>query len=273
MNGDAVKRLLAVLFFLVLSPVLAGNFAAAEDLSIAPHTARYDVSLLEARMGDIAAANGTMEIELSRGCDAWALNTELTLNTNQADGTGFDLGVVSASQEASDGSWYTFESRVFVGGELQDFHKGRAELDEAGRGEAVFEQPQAMVLPLKSGTKFPIAATLESLGLLFNDGVRISNYVIFDGSGPTALRATDIVAGKPDPTLEGLSDPAGLTNGEAKRIVTTFFDMTQTDSEPTLTYIVDMLPNGVTTRLTIDLGFMVTEARLIDVVANEPVPC
>lgn len=264
-----MKRFIAALIILTVSPIAA----TAQDKTVVPHTARYDVGLLEARMGDIAAANGTMEIELTRGCDAWALNTELTLNTNQADGTGFDLGVVSASQEAVDGTWYTFDSRVYVGGQLQEVHQGRAELDETGRGEAVFEQPQNMVLPLEAGTTFPIAATLKSLGSLFNDGARIANYVIFDGSGPTALRATDIVAGTPAPTLEGLSDPADLTEGTAKRIVTTFFDMSRTDSEPVLTYIVDMLPNGLTTRLTIDLGFMVTEARLIDVVANEPAPC
>jgi hypothetical protein len=264
-----VKRLWAAIFCLILAPLPA----AGQEVSITPHSARYIIQLLETRMGDIASADGAMEISLSRDCDAWTLTTALSLSSAQQDGASFDLRVDSDSREALDGRWFEFDSQVVVGGQVQEAYRGRAEIDADGRGEAVYERPREMSVALDQGTQFPIGATSKSLTALFEEGARISNYVLFDGSGETAIRATDLVAGTPDPTLDGLSDPDGLTTTIAKRVVTTFFDMTRTDSEPTMTYIVDILPNGVTTRLTIDLGFMVTEARLIEITLNEPDAC
>ena len=102
----------------------------------------------------------------------------------------------------------------------------------------------------------------------------LMNYIYFDGSELSAWRGTDLVAGTPDPLDADAQDPDSMTQiGQAKRIVSTLYDLTHTDAEPITTYISDTLPNGVITRLTIDLGFMVAEARLVEVLANPEPDC
>ncbi|MDW3204507.1 MAG: DUF1849 family protein [Alphaproteobacteria bacterium] len=251
--------------------VLAGSSlwsaAAAEPVRLVPYTATYSLHLLETRVGDIAAVDGSMDISVIRGCEAWTSQNQLTMSGGAIDNPSIEVDAESMIREDLEGRWMEFESSVRVGGNLQEAISGRAELDEDGRGTATFKKPREVSFPLPKGTTFPITAARDAIDRIWNDGARLVNYLMFDGESPSPMRGTDIVAGTPDPISRSLDDPDKLVQGDLRRIVTTLFEFSDTDSEPQTTYIVDMLPNGIASRLTVDMGFMVVESRLIEITA------
>lgn len=258
--------------------VLAGSIvcsspASAEPVKLAPYTATYSLHLLETRVGDIATVDGGMEISVVRGCEAWTSQNQLTMSGGATENPSIEVDAESMIREDLDGRWMEFESTVRVGGNLQEMIRGRAELDEDGRGTARFSKPREVSFPLPKGTSFPISATRDSIRKIWQDGARLVNYLMFDGESPSPMRGTDILAGTPEPVDAKIDDPDRLAQGDIRRIVTTLFEFSDTDSEPETTYIVDMLPNGVATRLTVDMGFMVVESRLVHITAVPEPDC
>lgn len=263
---------IAAVLYLAAAPAWADS-----DLPrITPHKAVYSIGLLESEMGEVGQVDGAMAIELAKSCDdGWTVSTELRMATGSGDTPAMRLEIVTVDTESLDGRRFTFDSEVRVNGETTERIVGEAALNEDGAGSVTFESPIEGTKPLPNGTLFPINAFRNSLDAVWVRDEKLINYLYFDGSMPEPLRATDIVAGVAEPLPEGLKDPdgltAGLTSQDARRIVTTVFDMSRTDAEPQTTYIGDGLPNGILTRLTIDLGFMVTEARLVELSAlNDP---
>lgn len=246
---------------------------AEEPVTLVPYTARYSLHLLETRVGDIASVNGGMDISVIRGCEAWTSQNHLTMSGGAAENPSIEVDAESMIREDIEGRWMEFESTVRVGGELTETIRGRAELDADGQGTATFKKPREVSFPLPKGTSFPISATRESIRQIWQNGAKLVTYLMFDGESPSPMRGTDILAGQPEPIQGGIDDPDNLVQGDLRRVVTTLFEFAETDSEPETTYIVDMLPNGVATRLTVDMGFMVVESRLIDITAVPAPKC
>ena len=270
----AQTRLAALLLSgLAVSAVhaLATVSAWAAGFASAPHTAYYEMSLLETRVGDVTSVDGAMRLEITPACDAWTVSNEMHMRSGNGDGAGVELRVLHKGREATSGEALDFETTVYANGQLTDQIKGSATRDATGRGEAVFDLPEPITLPLPAGTVFPLGALDASIEAFFKQNKRLTNYLYFDGSEAGVDRGTDLVAGTPEPVEADQQDPDNLLTGAPRRIVTTMFDMSQTDAEPRSTYIGDMMPNGILTRLTIDLGFILVEARLSRVSEN-PLP-
>lgn len=247
--------------------------ARAETVRLIPHEANYSVGLHEARMGAITFVDGSIGISASRGCESWDIVQTSVIEAGSGDTPSFSLAGESEMHEALDGAWFAFDTTVTINQSDRQRLTGRAERDGDGRPILNIERPEPATVALPRETLFLVEALEASVTALFLRAERIHPHVLFDGSDADAVRATDLAAGQPAPLAETLSDPDGLTRGEIKRVVSTFFDLSQTDSEPQMTVVSDMLANGVTTRMTIDLDFMVIEATLTEVTALPDAAC
>ena len=244
------------------TPALAQTVAP----KIVPHSARYRLSLLETRMGDISSFTGLMRFDVIRTCQDWTTESELHMVADMDGAASFNLTVDHKAHEALDGSWLAFESTADTPNG-KEVIAGRAERRPDGSVVANFTAPKNGTLALPPETRFPIDTIQWNLDALWGKNQRLLTYILFDGSDPFAWRATDLVAGKPVAPRADVSDPNGLLVGQMKRIVSALFEVGKQDSEPTTTYISDTLPNGVIVRMTIDIGVMVAEAELVEVLA------
>lgn len=242
--------------------------AQADPFKSTPHLAFYDINLLETRMGDITQVDGSMKVSITAQCDAWTIQSDLAMASGNGAGLGVELRVVHESKETVDRTSLEFETEVYVNGSQTELIKGVATRDATGKGEAVFDHPQRTVVPLPSGTVFPLDSVDRSMTEFFEQNTRLLNYLYFDGSEPAVDRVTDLLAGEANVIQPDQDDPDALLTQAPKRIVSTLFELNQADSEPQSTFISDIMPNGILTRLTIDLGFILVEARLNSVEAR-----
>lgn len=259
-------------FVSALIGLLAAGPALAQDaVRLVPHEANYRLDLYEARMGAITFVEGSIGIAAARDCTRWNIVQSSVFEAGSGETPQFTLSGESTMSEALDGSWFEFDTVTTVNETDRQRLSGRAERDADGRPILTMTRPEAATVPMPRETLFLVEALRASVAALFIRGERIHPHILFDGSDADAVRATDLVAGTPAPRADDLDDPDGLAEGDIKRIVSTFFDLSQTDTEPHMTVVSDMLANGVTTRMTIDFDFMVIEATLTDVTPL-PVP-
>jgi hypothetical protein len=249
-------------------PALAEN-----SVDLVSHEANYRVGLFEARMGEITFVDGSIGISARRGCESWDVVQSSVIQAGSGGTRGFSLAGESEMHEALDGAWFEFDTVVTINETDRQRLSGRAERDADGRPVLDVRRPEPATLALPRETLFLVEGLRSSLDALFVRGKRIHPHVLFDGSDADAVRATDLIAGTPATLAADLEDPDGLTEGEIKRVVSTFFDLSQTDSEPQMTVVSDILANGVTTRMTIDLDFMVIEATLEEITALPAPEC
>ena len=114
--------------------------------------------------------------------------------------------------------------------------------------------PEQKTSPLPPDTLFPIAAFRWTAGQ-WERGKRSTNYVLFDGTGPDPVRVFEILTGTvamPDPLPEG---DIQLLTGKAWRTSGSFHAYEGSGAEPLTTLIQNVLPNGVATELSLDIGF------------------
>lgn len=236
--------------------------AGAQEVRLQPHQAHYRLETTEVRMpGAGASLPGEFIVRLQKRCTGWVLLTQLTLGLEVSNGQILEIQSIGAAEEALDGTSMTFESSLRMNNELIEALKGQAALNPDGTGTVTVSQPEAETLPLPKGTIFSVSAFHETVGKILA-GEKIVNYILFDGSTPEPIRGTDVVVGpaKPMETLpEGDTD---LISGQGWQVVTSFYGINDTDSHPLVTNTAHVYANGVTTRISLDIGLAVTEGTL-----------
>ncbi len=127
--------------------------AVAQDF--VPHRAVYTVSPLE-RSKPGAGAPGTYAFELRLTCEGYVINQRLRLEID-----GGRSAVVSEQQsqmtESRDGRKLRFEHRSTANGKVTSHIKGEASIDDDGRGQSHFSEPEGQSVALPAGTLFPVA--------------------------------------------------------------------------------------------------------------------
>src|SRR5258708_27949874 len=136
--------------------LLASTFAlpgAAQEMQ--PHRAVYTATMLERGKPGVGAP-GTYAFELKTTCDGYVMNQRMRLEIDGPRGS-----VVSEQQsqmtESRDGKKLHFDHRSTVNGRLANQFKGEATLDDDGRGQARYNEPEGQSVALPAGTMFPMA--------------------------------------------------------------------------------------------------------------------
>ena len=138
---------------LLLGNTFAGAYAQAAE--IAAHRAHYELRLERGR-GDVIAASGSMDFEITDVCDAWAVRQRLRMQLTGRDGTESNMQSDYSTLEAKDGTRLRFQLRQTNDGQISEEILGVATVSAAG-GEAKYTLPEPATKALPAGTLLPMA--------------------------------------------------------------------------------------------------------------------
>ncbi len=189
---------LAVLTASIAVPAMAQDFQ--------PHRAAYSVAMLSHGKPS-GGTPGTYAYELRLTCEGYVVNQRMRLEV----GAG-RAAIVSEQQsqmtESRDGKKLHFEHRNIANGRQTSLVKGDATLDNDGRGQSRFAEPEGQSVALPAGTMFPMAisrATLQHAKA--GDGG--FDTLFFFGEKVKAPQAVNILIPKVPKRLADLAIPDG----------------------------------------------------------------
>jgi hypothetical protein len=202
---------------LIRGALLASTFAlpaAAQEMQ--PHRAAYTATMLEhGKPG--AGTPGTYAFELKATCDGYIMNQRMRLEIDGPRGS-----IVSEQQsqmtEGRDGKKLHFEHRSTVNGRLASEFRGEATLDDDGRGQARYNEPEGQSVALPAGTMFPMAlarATIRHAKAA--DGS--FDALFFYGEKVKPPQAVNVLIGRVPKRLADLQIPEGangLVSGRSR---------------------------------------------------------
>ena len=253
----------------ILGFCVAGSFgplpieaAAAADAVLQPHQAHYRLETTEVRMpGAGPSLPGEFIVRLQKRCTDWVLLTQLSLGLDVANGQTLEIQSIGAAEESLDGRRMTFESELRMNNQVIEALEGTAQLEADGSGTVALTVPEAQTLTLPKGTVFSVSAFHETVGKILA-GEKIVNYILFDGSTPEPIRGTDVVVGPAKPMEEPPEGDAELIARPGWQVVTSFYGLNDTDSQPLVTNTAHVYANGITTHISLDIGLALTEGTL-----------
>jgi len=133
--------------------------AAAQDLQ--PHRAVYSVSMLEKGKPGMGRP-GTYAFELKQTCDGYVINQRMRLEVESNKGSVLSEQT-STMTESRDGRKLRFEHHSAANGTQTSLLRGDATLDDEGRGQSLFSEPEGQSVALPTGTLFPNALTRATI--------------------------------------------------------------------------------------------------------------
>lgn len=265
------RHILALSLAPSLAPILAGAGIApalAQDVTIAPHRAIYNISLDSARELPLTGADGQMLFSWDRNCEGWT--TEQIYNAVLSNDEGGQIPIRSdySTFESLDGTFMTFVSRDYDDGEVDEVVRGEANL-AAGGGVAVYDEPAGLTIDLPAGTLFPTEHTIDLIRAAIN-GTRFFPAVMFDGTDDDGLTEVTAVVGQ---EFQGEHE-VDIAAVRGWRINLAFFGA---DGDPSGTPDVEtsigLLENGVVTDLLIDYGDFSLRADLTEIEPYDAPAC
>lgn len=142
--------------------ILAASLALpAEAQELQPHRAVYAVSMLEKGKPGMGAP-GTYAFELKQTCDGYVINQRMRLEVEGSKGSVVSEQT-SQMTESRDGRKLRFEHHSTSNGKQTSLLRGDATLDDEGRGQSLFSEPEGQSVALPKGTMFPNALTRATI--------------------------------------------------------------------------------------------------------------
>lgn len=236
------------------------------------HQARYRLTPTAVTMpGAVSARDGILVIRVEERCNDWLVYSKLQITMNMENGNELTVSSTSTLEEAKDSTSLVFDSEILFNGNMVQSHAGIARTPEAGAAgtiEFTENTSNGDTATLPAGAYFPVATYWRTVDRIA-DGEKVLDYLMFDGSGSTPLRATDVIAGAPKNRPSAEIDGAGLITDTGWRVITSFFDIDATDAPPTSTNIFELYDSGVTGWIKYDIGLVEVDG---DMVALEKLP-
>lgn len=253
----------AIVFAVVLTSGMVP--AAAPAAALAAHRARYDLHLEQGR-NDVIAGTGSMEYEVSDGCDAWVVRQRLHMQLTGKDGSQSEMLSDYSTVESKDGKTLRFRLRQTNDGKVSSEIAGIATKSATG-GVVNYSLPETATKKLPPGTLFPMAHTAALLAAA-QAGKKFIAVPLFDGTGTSGAQNSAIaIAGWNGAAKSAWPALAKLSSG---RVRIAFFDRDsnnpQADYEVGMRYFV----NGVADNLSMDFGDFVMGAKLSQLIIAKP---
>jgi hypothetical protein len=129
--------------------------AAAQELQ--PHRAIYAVSMLDKGKPN-GGGPGTYAFELKQTCEGYVINQRMRIEVEGAKGTAVSEQI-SQMTESRDGRKLRFEHKSSLNSKPVSQLRGDATIDDDGRGQSLFSEPEGQSVALPKGTLFPNALT------------------------------------------------------------------------------------------------------------------
>lgn len=252
---------------LAVAMVLAAGQSVAMDL--VSHVARYRMDVEQVKIpGVVASTGGDFILRVEERCDDWILFTRMEFSLDTAEGDVLHMESMGGIEESRTGNSLRFRSEHLINGQPVETLSGTAK-----GGRVTFTSPRnAEPANLPVEVKFPFDAMKHSLQQIA-DGKKFQSYEYFDGSSQDAVRVTEVLIGSAEPLSRAPQGDSDLLSGGYWRVVSSFFPLSNQDEEPMSVNTYDVFENGVTTRLTLDVGVLTARGVLTHVERLPPPTC
>jgi hypothetical protein len=249
----------------------AAAASPAHKSVFAAHKALYDIRLSSTKSGSqIVNITGKMLYEWQPTCEAWIANHRFNLFYEYADSPAMKISSDFSTYETFDGKSIDFTSQRKRDGQLIEELRGSAELDDQGKGSAVYTLPRGLEFDLPAGSMLPMAHTRNIIKAIA-DQQKIYHATVFDGSdaeGPVEINAiigknireTEIVKASKDVN-------AGLLKSPAHKVRLAFFPLNNASESSDYEMDIVLHDNGIISDMFIEYDdFSITQK----LVALEP---
>ena len=246
--------------------MLCVGASSAFAAPLQPHRAVYDLRLEDAtdRSG-ITGIAGRMVYDFhGSACDGYAVTFRFVTRID-TDEMSRITDQQTTTYEEGDGSDFSFVTRSFIDGQLDQELKGRASVGEGGT-EVVMEKPEENTL-LLDATQFPTHHMLELIEKA-EGGETFYETTLFDGSDAAdkVMTTTVVIGSETKPRAE---DPELLALGVLAEdsywpVDVAYFDVSGGDEIPTYRISFKLHRNGLTRDLVMDYGDFSMEGTLVE---------
>lgn len=256
---------LVALPLLFSPPVYAAAAASPAQKSVfAAHKALYEIRLSGTKSGSqIVNITGQMLYEWQPTCEAWIANHRFNLFYEYADSPAMKISSDFSTYETFDGKSIDFTSQRKRDGQLVEELRGSADLDDAGKGSAVYTLPRGLEFDLPPGSLLPMSHTKSILDAI-QANQKIYHATVFDGSdaeGPVEINA---IIGKVVPEGEIVKAEkdidAGLLKSPAHKIRLAFFPLNNASESSDYEMDIVLHDNGIISDMFIEYDdFSITQ--------------
>lgn len=250
--------ILAATLLLGLVPA-SGRAADSAALKLAAHHAVYKLTLDSTR-GNVVAASGTMNYDVTDACDAWAVRQRLAMTLTNRDGQDIQMVSDYTTWESKNGLRLRFRLRQTTETAVTSELSGAASLPRAGApGRATYDMPPDTTKDLPAGTLFPMAHT-EMLLQAARAGKHFVAVPLFDGTSADGAQNTSIAITHWDkPAANKFPVLAALPS---TRVRIAFFERGVHAQLPDYEVGMRYWANGIADDLTMDFGDFVVHGAL-----------
>lgn len=265
-----MRRVLLTLLLLAPVAVLGGPPAGAAAVKIAPHEARYEISLESLNIeGYPLSAKGAMAIRLSRDCQKWKTLQEIEFSIGIEGGQPVSLHLMTRTLESLDGTRMEFTGWKSQDGGHRTSLKGMAAMNSDGFGGlASFRQPEETEWVLPSPTQLPIAAMQDLLTALSN-GQSEPQSIAFEVLGISEV--IGITPGRAVNLKKLETGNAALVKGRSWLVDQAVYFEGIAQNEPFLIETLQIHENGVVSKFWHDYQTMVLSGELVTL-SEIPIP-
>jgi len=255
-----MRQVISATFYLCL-----GVVCPLQATELAAHRAHYDLSLERGR-GDVIAASGSMDYDVTDACDAWAVRQRLHMVLTGRDGAETEMLSDYTTIETKDGSSLRFRLRQSNAGEPPSEIAGNVTVGKNG-GEAIYTAPEVATKKLPAGTLLPMMHT-EALIAAAKAGKKFIALPVFDGTGVDgAQNSTIAIVNWEPPRQQPWPELAALSSG---RMRIAFFDRQSAGQQAEYEVSMRYYENGVADDMSMDFGEFVMAAKLKNLVVLSP---
>jgi hypothetical protein len=244
-----------------------------QGVAIVPHRAIYDMNLASVKNGgNVTGVSGKMIFEWADACDGWAIQQNLQLHFDYAQGDTSNVASNEVTWESKDGKRYNFNIRRMSDGKQTENFRGKATLTGSD-GKAIYSSPEGKTVALTGETLFPSAHTRMIIGKA-EAGERFFTRRVFDGTDEGGASDVSVFIAPPQTQhLEAGADADLSANSLLAATVwpvhMAFFKLNDDTGAPDYEMDLLLLANGVARSMKIDYGdFSVTGTLK----AIEPLP-
>lgn len=263
---------------LILATIGAGVLSA-QAVSLVPHRAVYDVSLVEADdAASIADVSGRMVFELTGSeCDGYAVQYRFVTRLGDKDGTSAVTDFRVTTFEEADGSSFSFASSNFVNNNKVEEVRGVANREE-GEIAVGLTIPENQKLTISGNAVFPSQQFEKLINAAIN-GQKIVQHMVFDGSeqGKEVFDATSLIGPQgnlSDTDKKGILSIEEVASSQFWPVTISYFDQGATgELLPNYVTSFDMHDNGISRNITMDYGDMILKADMTQLDVLEADSC
>lgn len=247
-------------------PLASSPASVPNKISLAPHRAVYELSLLKSTgTKSPTAARGRISFDFTgSACDGYVQNFRQLTELQPAEGPTRVSDMHSATFEDGDGRTYEFKMRTTIDNAPAEVSDGKAARSASGALLVNLRKPKHAKFELDPSVVFPTEHMRRVLAAA-EAGENILELKVYDGSesGEKVYETTTYI-GRPtaDPAVEKAVHVAQLDNMKRWPVSISYFEIGKTDDAPSYVLSFDLYENGISRALRLDYGDFVLAGEM-----------